>query len=262
MKKENIKIILKVVVPLIIALLSLFVISRYATSTDFYKKNIESLDEKKITVMELTAASTAASAAITLIPGDVGNPIAEKLMDLSSYFIIVIAALYLEKYLLTITGYLTFIWLIPIACVLFSINVFWKREIVDRIVKKVVVFGLAIVLVIPFSIKVSGMIEDTYRASIENTLESAKETTEEIEENAEDEEGIQGLFSKMKNGVSGILKKIESLINNFIEAFAVMLVTSCVIPILVLVFFVWLAKLLLGVNINIQPRNPRKLLKG
>lgn len=262
MKKENIKIILKVVVPLIIALLSLFVISRYATSTDFHKKNIESLDEKKITVMELTAASTAASAAITLIPGDVGNPIAEKLMDLSSYFIIVIAALYLEKYLLTITGYLTFIWLIPIACVLFSINVFWKREIVDRIVKKVVVFGLAIVLVIPFSIKVSGMIEDTYRASIENTLESAKETTEEIEENAEDEEGIQGLFSKMKNGVSGILKKIESLINNFIEAFAVMLVTSCVIPILVLVFFVWLAKLLLGVNINIQPRNPRKLLKG
>ncbi len=262
MKKENVKLIMKVAIPLIIALLSLFVISRYATSADFHAKTLESLDEKKTTVLELTAASTAASAAITLIPGDVGNPIAEKLMDLSSYFIIVLAALYLEKYLLTITGYLTFVWLIPAACVLFAANVFWKREILDRIVKKLVLFGLAIVLVIPSSVKVSSIIEDTYQKSIENTLESAKQATEEIEENAEEEKGIQGLFSKMKNGMSRTFEKIESVINNYIEAFAVMLVTSCVIPVLVLLFFIWLAKLLLGVNLNIQPGNPRKLLKG
>ena len=65
---------------------------------------IQSLDDKKTTALELTAAATAASAAITLIPGDAGTPIADKLADLSSYFLIVVCAIYLEKYLVTITG--------------------------------------------------------------------------------------------------------------------------------------------------------------
>ena len=62
---------------------------------------IQSLDDKKTTALELTAAATAASAAITLIPGDAGTPIADKLADLSSYFLIVVCAIYLEKYLVT-----------------------------------------------------------------------------------------------------------------------------------------------------------------
>ncbi|MEI3219256.1 MAG: hypothetical protein V8S08_05985 [Lachnoclostridium sp.] len=64
---SNSKKIVKVVVPLIIALISMFVVTRIVTSTEFHAKTIESLDNKKVTVMELTAASTAASAAITLI---------------------------------------------------------------------------------------------------------------------------------------------------------------------------------------------------
>ena len=112
--------IIKIIIPLIIALLSVFVFARFTTSTEYHAKTIQSLDEKKTTVMELTAASTAASAAITLIPGDTGTPIAEKLADLSSYFLIVLCELFLEKYLLTITGYATFMVLIPIACVLYS----------------------------------------------------------------------------------------------------------------------------------------------
>ena len=65
--------IIKIVIPLIIALLSVFVFARFTTSTEYHAKTIQSLNEKKTTVMELTAASTAASAAITLIPGDCGK---------------------------------------------------------------------------------------------------------------------------------------------------------------------------------------------
>ena len=42
--------------------------------------------------------------------------------------------------------------------------------------------------------------------------------------------------------------------NDFIEALAIMLVTSCLIPILVLLFFVWIKKVILGVNVEL----PRK----
>lgn len=251
MKNVNKKTILKVVIPLVVALLSICVISKHASSVEFHKKTIESLDEKKTTVMELTAASTVAATTITLLPDDTATPIAEKLTDLSGYFLIVLAALYLEKYLLTITGYAAFTILIPAACVLLSASVFWNGEVLRNLAKRLALFGLAIFLVIPTSIKVSDMIEATYDSSIQETLDSAKKTTEEIEKDAKEDQGIiEGIISKVKDGISGIMKKIESVLNNFIEALAVMIVTSCVIPMLVLVFFVWIVKVLLGVDIK------------
>ena len=60
----------RIVLPLILALISMLVLTRISTSRDFHAKTIASLDDKKSTVMELTAASTAASAALTLLPGD------------------------------------------------------------------------------------------------------------------------------------------------------------------------------------------------
>lgn len=264
---EKTKKILKVVISIIAALISVFVVSRFATSTEFHAKTIQSLDEKKSTVMELTAASTAASAAISLLPGDTGIPIAEKLTDLSSYFLLVLCALYLEKYLLTITGYAAFVILIPAACLLFAFNVFRRSESVSRAAKKIALFGLAITVVIPASVKVADMVENTYRASIDSTLESAKEATEEIEKSAKDSDDskenegfLAGIISTVQNGVSGVTDKIQTVLNDFIESLAVMIVTSCIIPLAVLFFFVWLVKIVLGIDINIKQR--RKIVGG
>ena len=105
-QREKIRWVASVLIPLLCAVLSFCVIAKYASSPTM-KINahaIQSLDDKKTTALELTAAATAASAAITLIPGDAGTPIADKLADLSSYFLIVVCAIYLEKYLVTITG--------------------------------------------------------------------------------------------------------------------------------------------------------------
>lgn len=266
---EKTKKILKVVIPIVIALISVFVVARFAASTEFHAKTIQSLDEKKTTVMELTAASTAASAAISLLPGDTGIPIAEKLADLSTYFLFVLCALYLEKYLLTITGYAAFVILIPAACLLFSFNVFRRSRSVNRAAKKIALFGLAITVVIPASVKVADMVEDTYKASINSTLESAKEATEEIEESAEDsknskdDEGfLAGIISTVQNGVSGVTNKIQTVLNDFIEALAVMIVTSCIIPIAVLFFFVWLVKAVLGIDIDVESVRPGKRIGG
>ena len=269
MANEKQKRILLAIIPIIIAFLSIFVVAKYTSSVEFNAKTLQALDEKKTTVMELTAASTAASAAITLIPGDVGTPIANKLADLSSYFLIVLCAIYLEKYLVTITGYAAFKFLIPIACILFSCYALFKKEACKVLAQKFLLFGLAVYLVIPASVKVSDMIETTYASSIENTIETAKQTTDEIEAETEtqtdgkDKEGtsdseekessggfFSGLFSKVKDGVSTATANVENVLNNFIEALAILLVTSCLIPILVLLFFVWLVKMLLGTDFD------------
>ena len=243
MENEKQKKILFALIPIVIALLSFFVIARFTSSTEFNAKTIQSLDDKKTTVMELAAASTAASAAITLIPGDVGN---------------------------------------PIACVFFSGYLLWRKEILRVVAQKFLLFGLAVYLVIPASVKVADMIETTYASSIESTIETAKQTTDEIESETgesgqvDDKSSIEksqsdsdsdskenaggffsGLFNKVQEGVSTATANVENVLNNFIEALAILLVTSCLIPILVLIFFVWLVKMLLGLNIDI-PTSVRK----
>ncbi len=291
--------ILMTVVPLIIALISIFIIARYVSSVSFHAKTIASLDKKKTTVMQLAAVSTSASAAITLIPGDVATPIADKLADLSTYFIIVICAIYLEKYLLTITGYASFMILIPLGCALISLHVLMPRRGFDQIAKKLIMFGIAIVLVIPASVMVSEMIENTYSESIDLTVQQALQTSEQAAESIEDssnmtdesvssndagevtdktgvteEEGAEEkkpwwqfitnatdtvsdtVQTALDNTVSGVETKIEefkNMLNNMLEALAVMIVTSCLIPIIVLLFFVWLIKVILNVSVPMPP---------
>lgn len=277
----------------VFAIISFAVIAPFASSVDSYEGTISALDEKKDNVLKLTAASTATSVAITFIPGDAATPIAEKLTDLSSYFLIVLCAIYLEKYLLTITGFVAFKILIPVSCILFGINLFTKNASVKKLAAKLAVFGIAIFLIIPASVRISSMIEATYADSIETTLSEAEQTVSQMEElsgteiaeNTEisteitsTEENESSIFDKaqsffkdaadkasdtlsnvsdtinntVSDALSGeLLEKSKTVLNHFLEAVAVMIITSCVIPILVLVFFVWITKMILEVDFQI-----------
>lgn len=264
MKSEVSKKLAAAALLLALALVSFFPVAQKMSQPQTFSHAIESLDKKQETVLELTAASTAASAAITLLPGDAATPIAEKLADLSGYFLIVLCAIFLEKYLLTIMAGAAFRVLLPLACLLLAASLFFYRDTLRALSKKLALFALAVVLIIPTSVWVSDTIEDTYRASIGATIESAKQTTDDIGEATDDNADSDtktGLFSKVTEGISSAataaVDKLKSVLNDFLEALAVMLVTSCLIPVLVLVFFVWLLKLFLGVDAP-APRLPAR----
>lgn len=259
----NVKQIIAAIILIIIALTSFFAISPKASSAETYKKTIASLDEKKMNVMEITAATAGASAILAVIPSDATTPIANQVAKLSTYLLIVIATIFFEKILLTLTGYVTFSFLIPIACVLAVIYIFSKFEVWKKLAIKLAVFGLVIFMVVPVSVQVSNLIENTYN----ETIESAKSTeftandaenTENAEAQGENEAGgWSGLVSKFKDGianignnVSDLIKKGEKTLSNFIDAIAILLITSCVIPILVLVFLIWIVKMIFGVNVQ------------
>ena len=57
----------------------------------------------------------------------------------------------------------------------------------------------------------------------------------------------------MTSGITGaanqITEKVGGMVNDFIEALAVMLVIACLIPILVLLFFVWLLKITFSIEL-------------
>ena len=247
----------------VIALVSYVKIADYAASPEVHQETIQALEEKRDTVMRLTTAATGVSVAITMIPGDAATPIAEKLADLSTIFLIVLSAIYLEKYLVTITGFAAFKLLIPLACGIGITAVLTRSHVAKQIAAKLAVFGFAIVMVIPASVGISNLIEDTYHSSIQSTIDLALETTEEIEEDSElsaaKEEEEKGLFSnlllKVTETVSIATDKVENVLNHYLEALAVLLVTSCVIPVLVLFFFWWLVKIILGVDIPAPKRD-------
>ena len=283
------------VILLLVAILSITVIGKYASAPENHQKTIASLDEKKQTVMELTAASTVTSALITLLPGDTATPIAEKMADVSGYLLIVLCAIYLEKYLVTITGYVAFTYLIPAACVLWILNLFFANATVRKLAAKLAVFGIAIFLVVPASVKISDLIGDTYQAQIEATIEDAKSTqnilensdpgndtgeteigtgtteaaTANTQEKTNSESGsvsnifdwAKDAFSSAKDSVANVVEnvtisteelvqKVENSLNHFIEAVAVMIITSCVIPMLVLLLFFWMVKIVLDVDLS------------
>ena len=255
---------------LVAGLVSFFVIGQHVSKPDAFAATIAALDEKRKTVMNLVAASTGSSAAISLLPGDAGTPLAEKLVDLSSDFLIVIAAIYLEKYLLTILGFASFKVLIPAACVLASAALMIRertptKEILQQLAIKLALFAISAFLVVPVRVRVSAMIENTYEASINETIQTAEQTTDAIEKSAEEGEGKGsdstnplGWLLNMPEELSKLTDAAQNSLNNFIEALAVMIVTSCIIPLLVLLFFVWLARIILGIDIDVPIHHRRR----
>ena len=64
----------------------------------------------------------------------------------------------------------------------------------------------------------------------------------------------KGLLERVLEGLSETIDtqtgKAAKLLNRFIESIAVMIVTSCLIPLLVLLFFLWLVKTVTGIDTN------------
>lgn len=247
MTEKNRNIII-LVICIVIALVCFFAIAPKMADPATFSETIASLDEKKTTVAELTAASTAAAAAITLLPNDIGTPIAEKLVDLSGYFILIFSAIYLEKFLTTIAGFITFRYLLPIALIGLGVNMFFKNELVKKLAVRLIAFGLILVLLVPASVGLSNLIEKTHEYSIQQTIDEANSASEEINENnsSENTNALEEFFNKVKGGVTGQLEKFENILSNFIDAVAVLIVTTCVIPIVVLLLFLMLIRQFFG----------------
>ena len=221
------------------------------------------------------ALSAASSAAVSALPGDVGTPIADRLIGLSGDFLIVLTAIYLEKFLLTTFGFAAFRILIPAGC-LFAIAAILLsgrssgQGVAGRIAAKLFLLGVMVAIVVPASVFVADKMEETHNASLATTLESiesdvsaaeeaAQGSSQNSQETEEDGNFIQNLFSGASDAVSGAVdtvaaslndtkEKALNLLSTLTDSLALLIVTSCIIPILVLLLFLWLIKIILGID--------------
>ena len=216
------------------------------------QETIQYLDEKRNTVLALTTASTTASTALTLLKDDWATPIANELAELSTYFMVILAAIVLEKYLITLSGLVVFQYVVPLACLLLIVYI-WRRDMewTKNLAVKLFAFGLALFLIVPASVEVCKVIETTNQVSIEQALESAENATILAESESKDDKNLfSKIFSSVSETFTAAIESVKNILNNFIEAVAIMLITSCVIPVLMLVVFAWLMNTLAGLNIT------------
>ena len=116
-----------------------------------YSNSIETLDEKKDNVLRLTAISAGASFAVSLLPGNVGDSISDKLVDLSGYFVAITIGIYIEEWMIAIMGIVAFKIIIPIGCIVLLILSFFDKPDINRLTCKVMIFAFVLTLVVPCS---------------------------------------------------------------------------------------------------------------
>lgn len=265
--KDQKKKIVITAIAIAIALFSFFYLGNKFSNPETFSKYISILDEKKMNVMGLTASTSAASIAITVIPDDIGTPIANQLADLSGYLLIILTVIYLEKYLLTVIGFGVFKVIIPVSCALIAVYQFRPNNFsLKKAALKIGIFGIALMLLIPTSVTISHMIDETYQQSINETLNNTNQEIEVEEQTQQQEEKqdlkwyekiyyafvntVEDVKETVTSSTSGAIEKAKSMLSNFIEATAVMIVTSCIIPILTVLVFLWLTKIILGIEIQ------------
>ena len=220
---------------LLIAVISFTKVSNWAADPNTHRHSIEQTDEKVKDVMTLSAGAAAASATLSLLPGDMCTPLSEQCAELATYFLLILSALYLEKFMITLSGYVTFRVLIPLACLFVIAGILLGKKTLYSIAARIALIGAVIYLIVPASILLSDKIYQTQAEKVDSAITQYNEL--DVGEDTD-----QGLIGELTTLTTNTVDKMTAFITSLLESLAVMIVTACVVPLLVFVFLVWIAK--------------------
>lgn len=266
--EKRIEKIVKCLAAVFIMVLSIFVLARKVPETKMVESTIESIEESNKTIMEFSGATIATSLAVSAFPDDFASPLAGTLADMNTYFIFIFAVLFVEK-LVVIEGIkLAFIYIIPAACALYVAYVIVGKDIFKNFAAKLLILGLAVVFVIPVSTHFTEKVCEDYLAYVDETIEEANAGADKVNEVMASGEEEQTIFDKLSEafktaiqGMNDLLNYFENVLKKCVNSIAIMIVTTFVLPLLVLFLFRWLLNELFSWNLP-KPQINVKLSKG
>lgn len=236
----------------VIALFSALIIPNIPVFQDIQTNTMQALTDKEFSVTGLTALSSAASVAIAAVPGDATTPIATQISELSTFLLMAVCAIFLEKFLLTTACNLTFTVIIPVACLIGIVYLLCKIEGLGKFALKIALLGFLFWATISASEYLCTQLETTLQ--VQESIDSAQQNVDEIEEDTAiyEKSGILGSLSQLgnsiTNGISESVDKAEQTLNHIIDGVAILLITSCIMPFLVLMIFSWLLRAILEID--------------
>ena len=246
----------KILLAIFIMVLSSFVLAYKVPERRFVQETLESLEKSKTTVMEFSGATIAVSLAITALPDDFGSPLANTLADMNKYFIFIFAILYVEKLIVVEGIKLSFVYIIPFACGLYILSVLSGKAIFKVFASKLMILGLAVVLVIPLSTHFTEKVCEDYLVYVDETISEANAGAEKVngvmasgDEGTTVFEKLTDAFKTAVQGISDLLTYFENVLKRCVNSIAIMIVTTFVLPMIVLLLFRWLLKELFSLSL-------------
>jgi ABC-type multidrug transport system fused ATPase/permease subunit len=233
----SLKKIALVAVVLLAAVISFTIIAPWAADPVNHASTIEKTENKISAVMTLSGGAAGASATLSVLPGDLCTPLATELAELAKYFLIILSALYLEKFLITISGYITFSVLIPLALIIVAAVIISGNKRFLSLAGKLAIIGVIIYLIVPASTMLSDKIYQTQEDTVAQTIEEYNN----LDISGDSDSGIIGEITTI---TTNTIDKVTNFISDLTESLAVMIVTACIVPVLVFVLLVWIMKVM------------------
>ncbi|WP_022768355.1 hypothetical protein [Butyrivibrio sp. NC2007] len=233
-----------VAVVLLAAVISFTIIAPWAADPVNHASTIEKTENKISAVMTLSGGAAGASATLSVLPGDLCTPLATELAELAKYFLIILSALYLEKFLITISGYITFSVLIPLALIIVAAVIISGNKRFLSLAGKLAIIGVIIYLIVPASTLLSDKIYQTQEDTVAQTIEEYNN----LDISGDSDSGIIGEITTI---TTNTIDKVTNFISDLTESLAVMIVTACIVPVLVFVLLVWIMKIMFYAGGNV-----------
>lgn len=259
-----------ILVPLLIAALSFSVLSVRLPQSAPIQSTLEQLEESSDTVLKFSAATLGVSLALSALPDDFASPIAEGLTDMNQYFVIILAALFVEKLLVRQGVQLVFAALIPAACVLYLLGTtLLKTSAVRTLALRLGAMGLALVLVVPCSTHFVRWAAADLTEYVESTISDTNAGGDKLNEamnggsDATIFDRLSALFETAISGISELMEHFKATTRRCVTSVAILLVTNCATPILTFLLLRWITAELFRLSIPLpSPRRRREEEKG
>ena len=252
--------IVAIAILMVMAFVSFFGFSALASDEGNFTGTYQVLTEKQNAVLGMTAATAAAATAITVLPGDIGTPVADEMADLGGYFVFILCAIFLEKWILTTFGMIAFKVMIPIALIAIIVGIVIANRGLRKIAIKLIIFALILFFIVPVSALITKEMDESYQESVNQTITEINADSEELSAASEDESALEKIIGTFKDGAAGIANSFKEKLANFTEYVAHLIVTSCVIPIAVVLLIIWIIKMMTGISIDLPKPKGSKIL--
>ena len=244
MRKEK---LVKILAIVFLMVFSFTVLTHVIPESKFVQDTVKHLEDSQNTIMKFSGTTIATSLSLSALPNDFASPLASTVSDLNTYFIFIFAVLFVEK-LLVIEGIkIALVWMIPAACVLGILAIVFEKEMFKNFAKKLLILGISVIMVVPVSTHFTETVCADYLTYVDETIEEAdagagkiNEIMAEGNEQATFFDKLSDAFKTAISDVNDLLAYFKNVVKKCVNSVAVMIVTTFVLPMLVMLLFRWL----------------------
>lgn len=257
----------------VVGIASFFILAPVASDPNTLSGVRASLDSQQSTVTGLAGTATAIAAGLSVVPGDALTPVADKLIEVSGWFVVIIVTIFVQKILVTVAGSIAFALIVPIACALGIVAIYSRRVGFRTLAIKLAAFAIVLAFAVPASIWASTALTETHAQAV-LAANAAEDLAEEDDLTAGDgpneapASGDTDFLGSIQSWVAGAVDNVGNFVQSaansideakddavraseyYTEQFALLLVTTCIMPILVLLLLWWVIKMLFSIDLR------------